>query len=105
MPKASSGLPMTIALALSHPIPRRPAPARAPLVGLDRAELRAALTDAGLEEREARMRSSQLWNWIYVNGVTDFSAMTNIAKPVRALLAERFAIERPEIVSEQVSSD
>ena len=75
------------------------------IVGLDRAEIASALGAMGLDPREQRMRASQLWNWIYVNGATDFSAMSNIAKGLRADLAERFAIRRPEIVSEQVSVD
>jgi 23S rRNA (adenine2503-C2)-methyltransferase len=96
----------SIALNLDHVASAsRPARGRAPLVGLDRAALRGALAVAGLDEREAKMRASQLWNWIYVNGVTDFEKMTNIAKPVRAMLAEQFQLDRPEIVSEQVSMD
>jgi len=51
------------------------------------------------------MRSSQLWNWLYVNGVTDFDRMTNVAKPVRQKLADTFILDRPEIVTEQVSVD
>ncbi|MGV3650037.1 MAG: 23S rRNA (adenine(2503)-C(2))-methyltransferase RlmN [Devosia sp.] len=98
---------MSIALDLSH-IARpaaTPAPLRAGLVGLDRSSLRTALGGIGLDEREARMRSSQLWNWIYHRGVTDFDAMTNIAKPVRQKLAAAFHVDRPEIVTEQVSMD
>ena len=38
------------------------------------------LYEAGIAERESRMRASQLWNWIYVNGVTEFDRMTNIGK-------------------------
>ena len=51
------------------------------------------------------MRASQLWNWIYVNGVTDFGAMSNIAKGLRADWRQAFSIGRPQIVSEQVSND
>ena len=68
-------------------------------------QLRAALMEAGLDEREAKMRSAQLWNWIYVNGVTDFERMSNVSKPARQMLADRFEITRPEIVTEQVSID
>jgi 23S rRNA (adenine2503-C2)-methyltransferase len=96
----------SIALHLDHVASAsRPARGRAPLVGLDRAALRGALAGAGLDEREAKMRASQLWNWIYVNGVTDFEKMTNIGRPVRAMLADNFQLDRPEIVSEQVSVD
>jgi 23S rRNA (adenine2503-C2)-methyltransferase len=51
------------------------------------------------------MRVRQLWNWIYVHGARDFAAMTNLAKDFRADMAPRFSLARPEIVTEQVSSD
>lgn len=75
------------------------------LVGLDRPALIAALGEVGIEAREAKMRVSQLWNWIYSRGVTDFERMTNIGKETRQLLADHFEIGSPEIVTEQVSSD
>jgi 23S rRNA (adenine2503-C2)-methyltransferase len=99
---------MSIALNLDHAIATaRPAAAggKATLVGLDRAQLAQALAVTGIDPREARMRANQLWNWIYHHGVTDFEAMSNIQKRFRQVLADNFQIERPEIVSEQVSSD
>ena len=75
------------------------------LVGLSKPELATALEKTGLEAGKARMRASQLWNWLYVNGVTDFDLMSNIAKEFRAELKTRFFIDRPEVVSEQISSD
>ncbi|WP_116652502.1 23S rRNA (adenine(2503)-C(2))-methyltransferase RlmN [Pelagibacterium sediminicola] len=97
---------MSLALNIDHTTAPRPQSAGpADLVGLSRREMAAALEGIGLAGRDAKMRASQLWNWIYVNGVTDFSAMTNIAKGLRAELADAFAIGRPEIVSEQVSVD
>ena len=51
------------------------------------------------------MRVGQLWNWLYVQGATDFARMTNIAKEFRAELDSSFTLARPEIVTEQVSSD
>ncbi|MDB5623296.1 MAG: rlmN, partial [Devosia sp.] len=97
---------MSIALNLDHSSAIRPAVASRPsLIGLGKADLAEALVGAGIAERESKMRASQLWNWLYVNGVTDFERMTNVAKPVRQLLADKFILDRPEIVSEQVSSD
>jgi 23S rRNA (adenine2503-C2)-methyltransferase len=96
---------MSVALDISHERHPAPAPKRQALLGLDRAEIGAALTEIGLPEKQIRMRTAQIWNWLYVNGVSDFEAMTNIAKDVRARLAERFVIQRPEIVTEQVSTD
>src|SRR5690606_28624786 len=98
--------PMSLALNLDHATAVRPAPdGPRDLVGLSKEEIAAHLGGIGLSERDARMRASQLWNWIYVNGVTDFSAMTNIAKGLRADLDRAFSIGRPEIVTEQVSID
>ena len=75
------------------------------LVGLDRGELSAALASAGIVERELRMRTTQLWHWIYHRGATDFADMTNVSKHVRATLAERFVLSHGNVVSEQISSD
>src|SRR6516162_4204579 len=76
-----------------------------PLIGLSPDAMKAALIDAGVPEKAAPMRVRQLWNWIYVHGARDFGAMTNLAKDFRALLSERFVLARPEIVTEQISSD
>ena len=75
------------------------------LAGLDRAGLAAALAAVGVPERQVRMRVAQLWHWLYVRGATDFAAMTNISRDLRAALADAYAIARPEIVSEQISAD
>jgi 23S rRNA (adenine2503-C2)-methyltransferase len=75
------------------------------LLGLSSAELSAALTAAGVPQKAAAMRTRQLWNWIYVHGAREFGQMTNLAKEFRAQMAGRFALERPRVVSEQVSSD
>src|SRR5690606_27301015 len=95
------------ALNLDHSTAIRPAStARPSLIGLSKAGLAEALVSHDVvSEKEGRMRASQLWNWLYVNGATDFDRMTNVAKPVRQKLADAFNLDRPEIVSEQVSSD
>ncbi len=84
----------------------RLAPAEKPtLIGLTRAQLGDALRDAGVPERQVKMRVQQLWHWLYVRGVSDFDDMTNVSKDLRAMLKENFSIARPEIVEEQVSND
>ena len=75
------------------------------LIGLDPAALTAALVAAGLAEKTAKMRARQLWNWVYVHGARDFAAMTNLAKDFRAEMESHFTLARPEIVTEQISSD
>ena len=89
--------------------PAAPVPAAAPekpsLVGMTRVEMAKALLAIGVEERQLRMRVTQLWHWIYVRGVRDFQAMTNVAKELRVRLDAAYVVGRPEIVAEQVSAD
>ncbi len=86
-------------------LPRRSPEGPINLVGLTREQLREVLIAHGTPERQAKMRVGQIWQWIYHWGVRDFHAMTNLAKSYRALLAENFVIEIPEVVSRQVSAD
>jgi len=74
---------------------------RKDLVGLTRSELAREMESLG----EKRFRADQIFNWIYFRGFTDFAEMTDISKPLRERLAERFRIGRPQIVTAQVSTD
>lgn len=74
---------------------------RRDLVGLSREELTEIMVEIG----EKPFRTKQLWHWIYHQGVTDFSAMTSIAKPLQAKLAERFVVSRPQAAMVQTSND
>jgi 23S rRNA (adenine2503-C2)-methyltransferase len=78
---------------------------QASLIGLSRAELATKLATIGVPERQLRMRVRQLWNWLYVRGLTQFDPMTDIAKELRAELELAFTVARPEIAAEQVSLD
>ncbi|MEO6091575.1 MAG: 23S rRNA (adenine(2503)-C(2))-methyltransferase RlmN [Novosphingobium sp.] len=78
---------------------------RIDLTGLPRPRIAALLEEAGLDHKAARLRCRQLFHWLYHRGVTDFSGMTDIAKPMRPWLTERFVIGRPEIVEAQHSVD
>ncbi len=75
------------------------------LVGLTREALRQVLIDAGVPEKQGKMRAGQIWQWIYQKGVRDFSDMTNLSKDIRAMLAEKFVVAVPEVVTKQVSVD
>jgi 23S rRNA (adenine2503-C2)-methyltransferase len=90
------------------PVPRTTgarADSRVELVGLSMDRTREAFAAAGLEPKQAKLRAKQVWHWIYNRGVSDFTAMSDIAKPQRGWFAERFVISRPEIVEAQISSD
>ncbi len=79
--------------------------AKPSLLGLTRDKLAETLRGIGIEERQIRMRVNQLWHWIYLRGVADFAAMTNVSKDLRATLAAHFVVGRPELVTEQISVD
>ncbi|MFN5783485.1 MAG: 23S rRNA (adenine(2503)-C(2))-methyltransferase RlmN [Novosphingobium sp.] len=90
------------------PTPREVTPradGRVDLMGLPRAEIARLFEAAGLDAKAAKLRSRQVFHWLYHRGVTDFEAMTDIAKTMRPWLAERFVIGRPEIVLSQHSED
>jgi len=79
---------------------------RTSLIGLTRKQLASRLeADLGLTNKEARMRSRQIWGWVYNFGVTEFAAMTNIAKGMRQKLDDWYRIPRAEIVERHISVD
>ena len=79
--------------------------AKLSLAGLTRDRLKLALAAAGVPEKQLRMRVGQLWSWIYVRGVTRFEDMTDVSKDLRGRLEDLYTLDRPEIVSEQISVD
>ncbi len=52
-----------------------------------------------------KFRARQLWGWVWRHGVTDFSDMTDLGKPLQALMSERFHVDRPAVSRRQDSSD
>jgi 23S rRNA (adenine2503-C2)-methyltransferase len=87
------------------PLERYVAPSKPSLVGMTRTELADALGRLGVAQGQRKMRVQQLWHWIYFRGFTSFDAMTSVSKELRVLLAERYTLDRPEVVAEQVSVD
>ena len=85
--------------------PAVPADDRIRLAGLGRKAIAGHLTDFGIEPKKVRMRTKQIFHWIYNYGVTDWDAMTNIAKPLREKLSAKFSLARPEIVERLISKD
>jgi len=86
-------------------LPRKDAGGKPNIVGLTRDALRDALIEMGTPEKQAKMRTGQVWQWLYHWGVRDFAQMTNLAKDYRGKLADHFDIVLPEMVSKQVSAD
>lgn len=71
------------------------------LIGLSREDLLAEMTAMG----EKPFRVKQIWHWLYNKGVTDFSKMSTLAKPLQARLAEKYFISRPQVITEKNSTD
>jgi 23S rRNA (adenine2503-C2)-methyltransferase len=78
---------------------------RPSLAGAGRAELQERLIAIGVPQAKARMRADQIWRWTYHYGVADFSAMSNIAKGLRADLDRAYTLKRPEVAARQISVD
>ncbi len=69
------------------------------LFGLTLPELEAELSNL------PKFRAKQIAAWIYQRGANSFDAMTDLSKDLRAELAEKFSIELPHLVTQQISDD
>ncbi len=87
--------------ASSFSAPRTDAAGRISLIGPDLKAMQAMFVEHGFPA----FRAKQVWNWIYKRGVRDFEAMGNLPKDMRALMSEKYTIDRPSVVTEQRSSD
>jgi 23S rRNA (adenine2503-C2)-methyltransferase len=96
-----------VTLLQSAPVAARylPNDLRPSLMGLTREELAGMLGRIGVPEKQRRMRARQIWHWIYHRGALNFEAMTDISQGLRAQLEEAFSIGRPDVSTEQKSSD
>ncbi|MDX1432070.1 MAG: 23S rRNA (adenine(2503)-C(2))-methyltransferase RlmN, partial [Gammaproteobacteria bacterium] len=74
---------------------------RTNLLGLDRAAMERFFLDLG----EPPFRAVQVLKWIHQHRVTDFAAMTNLSKSLRAHLATVAEVRFPAVVSGQVAVD
>ena len=43
------------------------------LIGMSREEIGDALREAGIAEKQIKMRVSQIWHWLYVRGISEIS--------------------------------
>lgn len=75
--------------------------------------MKPIIYDLSLEELEAwaagngepKFRAGQIFDWLYVKRVTDFDAMSNLSKPLRAKLAEQFTFAPLDEIARMQSSD
>ena len=71
------------------------------LLDLDPQQLVACCGELG----EKPFRATQLQRWMHVFGVSDFGAMTNLAKSLREKLTGRAVIVEPAVISDSTSHD
>ena len=86
-------------------VPRKDGDGSANLIGMTKVQLAEALDAIGIPQTQQRMRVGQIWAWMYNKGVQSFEEMTNLSKDIRAALSENYVLERPQIVTRQVSQD
>src|SRR6267378_2311877 len=73
-------------------------PARPSLIGRSRAEIADRLGEIGVATAQRKMRTQQLWHWIYFRGAKSFE-MTNVSKEMRSELEKHFTVDRPEVAA------
>ena len=78
---------------------------KASLIGLTRDELTAVLSALGVNDRQLRMRVSQIWSWLYAHGVLEFGQMSNVAKDLRDKMASHYSLARLELAEALHSDD
>jgi 23S rRNA (adenine2503-C2)-methyltransferase len=71
------------------------------LLGLDQEALRGFCAELG----EKPYRARQLLRWIHHAGVDDFSAMTDMSRPLRERLARSAAIAAPRVLRDTTAAD
>jgi len=75
------------------------------LIGASQQQLNDVLTSIGVPEKQLALRTKQIFHWIYIRGATQFSQMASIGKDLQNALEKNFTLDRPEIVTEQISVD
>lgn len=71
------------------------------LLGLPQGDLEQWFADLG----EKPYRARQVLKWIYQNGETDFSAMTDLSKSLRSSLSDLATVVLPGVLSQHDSTD
>ncbi|HET7767957.1 MAG TPA: 23S rRNA (adenine(2503)-C(2))-methyltransferase RlmN, partial [Chloroflexota bacterium] len=83
-----------------HPEPSEGSVLR-PITDLSLAELRSVVTELG----QPPFRADQIAGWVYRSTISSFEEMTNVPKPLRAALAERFRFLALEQKAALLSTD
>ncbi|MEO8134590.1 MAG: 23S rRNA (adenine(2503)-C(2))-methyltransferase RlmN [Betaproteobacteria bacterium] len=75
------------------------------LLDCDESRLTAYFATAGESPARARMRANQVLRWVHRELADDPEMMTNIAKPVRALLRDATHVGMPSVIRDTIAAD
>ena len=75
------------------------------LLDFDADGLARLLAELGEKSERTRMRALQVMRWVHQRGVADFAEMTDVAKSLRACLAEVACVLAPQVVRDTASDD
>jgi 23S rRNA (adenine2503-C2)-methyltransferase len=76
-------------------------PSRVNISEFELAEFEDALEARGV----ARFRARQIYRWVHKRNVSDFSLMTDLPQTLRGMLAAEFAVETPQVIGDERSTD
>ncbi len=75
------------------------------IFGMNKEEIFSNLNIINVSEKEKKMRTSQIWSWIYTKGVKNFEEMSNISSKMKNKLSRHFSLDRLELAKKKVSVD
>lgn len=74
--------------------------------GIDVAEMELTELERALEAiGRPRFHARQIFQWVHRRGITDFAAMTDLSRDLRAQLQQEFVVTTPQIVRKERSTD
>ena len=95
MTNSTAAVPGPIAPLEKVPLETYVPPAKPSLIGLSRAEIADRLGEIGVEPAQRKMRTQQLWHWMYFRGAKNFDEMTSVSKEMRARARAAFHCRPP----------
>ena len=75
------------------------------LYGYSQSEISENLKDYDIPLKQNSMRTKQLWNWIFLKGIKEFSDIRNMPKDLLNELSNDYTLKRNSVSTEQRSAD
>jgi 23S rRNA (adenine2503-C2)-methyltransferase len=75
------------------------------LYGYSQSEISENLKDYDIPLKQNSMRTKQLWNWIFLKGIKEFSDIRNMPRDLLNKLSNDYTLKRNSVSTEQRSAD